>query len=89
MTNMATTVQDRKWGKIITDWVIFLNHLPPSSVTITAIVMAASVLKVMNSTFRNKVLDTIRTQSPELKKNLKFLSPTNSLPVIPFKALKS
>ncbi|MNY75874.1 hypothetical protein D3C86_2152800 [compost metagenome] len=53
----------------MTDWAIFLNHFPPSSVIIMAISTAASVLKVMNSTFRNTVFVTILIQSPDWKKN--------------------
>ncbi|MNC83926.1 hypothetical protein D3C75_1381660 [compost metagenome] len=50
---------------------------------------AVKVLKAINSTFRKTVLVTIRIQSSDWKKNWKFFSPTNLLPVMPFMALKS
>ena len=83
----ATTVQEIKWGSRMTDCDIFLNHLLDTSETASAISMEHTIVESMNNAFRNRVLNVIRKKDWDPKKNSKFLSPTNSLPKIPFAGL--
>ena len=83
----ATTVQEMKWGRMMTLWLTFLKYLFLISDRAMAIRMATKLVARMNRVFRSRVLTVTRTKSWEPKKKRKLSRKTNSDPKIPLAGL--
>ena len=77
---IATTVQDRKFGRNIRLWAIFLNHLQPISLISSASRICEKSPVIRKAKFRYSVLNVMGSHWSLVKKNSKFARPTNSLP---------
>jgi hypothetical protein len=86
---METNVQEIKLGRITIDCVTFLKYLEVISDKTRAIRIEKNNPVIINNTFKYTVFQVTVSQSLEVKKYSKFLSPTNLLLKIPFTELKS